>query len=148
LKRVAGCDAKLEISKVIRTGTILAMLCVAMFAGAEGTESGGVKYVTLQPAFVTNYGVTKTGRLTYLKADVTLKVADAEGEAALKYHTPALRNALVLLFSRQEDTVVSSSEGREQIRQEALTALRDIMQTEEGAQVIEDLVFSNFVVQH
>ncbi len=73
--------------------------------------------------FVTNYGVTKTGRLTYLKADVTLKVADPEGEAALKYHTPALRNALVLLFSRQEDAAVSSSDGREQIRQEALTEL-------------------------
>ena len=73
---------------------------------------------------------------------------DAEGEAALKYHTPALRNALVLLFSRQEDAAVSSSGGREQIRQQALSELRDIMQTESGEPVIEDLVFSNFVVQH
>jgi flagellar FliL protein len=121
---------------------------VASFAAAEAEESGGVKYVTLQPAFVTNFGVTKTGRLTYLKADVTLKVANAEGEAALKYHTPALRNALVLLFSRQEDAAVSSSDGREQIRQQALAELRDIMQTESGEPVIEDLVFSNFVVQH
>lgn len=130
-----------------RTFVVLAFLFVAMVAGAEGTE-GGVKYVTLQPAFVTNYGVTKSGRLTYLKADVTLKVADPEAEAAVKYHTPALRNALVLLFSRQEDSAVSSSEGREQIRKAALTQLRDIMQTEEGRPVIDDLVFSNFVVQH
>jgi flagellar basal body-associated protein FliL len=55
---------------------------VASLAAAEGQE-GGVKYVTLQPAFVTNFGVTKAGRLTYLKADVTLKVANAEGEGAL-----------------------------------------------------------------
>ena len=124
-------------------------LCVASLSLLpKREESGGVKYVTLQPAFVTNFGVTKTGRLTYLKADVTLKVADPEGEAALKYHTPALRNALVLLFSRQEDAAVSSSDGREQIRQEALTELRDIMQAESGEPVIEDLVFSNFVVQH
>jgi flagellar protein FliL len=120
---------------------------VGSFAAAEAQE-GGVKYVTLQPPFVTNFGVTKTGRLTYLKADVTLKVSDPEGEAALKYHTPALRNALVLLFSRQEDSAVSSSDGREQIRQQALTELRDIMQEESGEPVIEDLVFSNFVVQH
>jgi flagellar FliL protein len=132
---------------VTRTFVVLAFLFVATVAGAEGTE-GGVKYVTLQPAFVTNYGVTKSGRLTYLKADVTLKVADPEAEAAVKYHTPALRNALVLLFSRQEDSAVSSSEGREQIRKAALTQLRDIMQTEEGKPVIDDLVFSNFVVQH
>jgi flagellar protein FliL len=120
---------------------------VSSFAAAEAQE-GGVKYVTLQPPFVTNFGVTKTGRLTYLKADVTLKVANPEGEAALKYHSPVLRNALVLLFSRQEDVAVSSSDGREQIRQQALTELRDIMQAESGEPVIEDLVFSNFVVQH
>lgn len=120
---------------------------VSSFAAAEAQE-GGPKYVTLQPPFVTNFGVTKTGRLAYLKADVTLKVAKPEGEATLKYHTPALRNALVLLFSRQEDAAVSSSDGREQIRQQALTELRDIMQAESGEPVIEDLVFSNFVVQH
>jgi flagellar FliL protein len=131
----------------MRAILVAVLSVVASLAAAEGQE-GGVKYVTLQPAFVTNFGVTKTGRLTYLKADVTLKVANAEGEAALKYHTPALRNALVLLFSRQEDAAVSSSDGREQIRQQALSELRDIMQTESGEPVIEDLVFSNFVVQH
>src|ERR1700741_4846379 len=79
---------------------------------AESEESGGgVKYVTLQPAFVTNYGITKTGRMMYLKADVTLKVSNPEAEAAVKYHNAALRNALVLLFSRQDDTAVSSSDG-------------------------------------
>ena len=131
----------------MRAILVAVLSVVASLAAAEGQE-GGVKYVTLQPAFVTNFGITKTGRLTYLKADVTLKVANAEGEAALKYHTPLLRNALVLLFSRQEDAAVSSSDGREQIRQQALSELRDIMQTESGEPVIEDLVFSNFVVQH
>ncbi len=131
----------------MRTLLVVILGLLTSFAAAEAQE-GGVKYVTLQPPFVTNFGVTKTGRLTYLKADVTLKVANPEGEAALKYHAPALRNALVLLFSRQEDAAVSSSDGREQIRQQALTELRDIMKAESGEPVIEDLVFSNFVVQH
>ncbi|MCX7065654.1 MAG: flagellar basal body-associated FliL family protein [Proteobacteria bacterium] len=117
----------------------------AAMVAAEETD--GVRYVTLQPAFVTNYGVTETGRLKYLKADVTLKVANPELEAALKYHAPALRNALVLLFSRQEEATVSTSEGREQIRVAALTELRAIMQAEDGEPIIDDLVFSNFVVQ-
>lgn len=127
---------------------LVLILAVAAAVAAANEAPEGVRYVTLQPAFVTNFGVTKTGRLTYLKADVTLKVANSEAEVALKYHTPALRNALVLLFSRQEDAAVSSSDGREQIRQQALTELRDIMQAENGEPVIEDLVFSNFVVQH
>ena len=134
---------------------ILAAWLIAACAATAGAESeegggsaGGVKYVTLQPAFVTNYGITKTGRMMYLKADVTLKVSNPEAEAAVKYHNAALRNALVLLFSRQEDAVVSSSDGREQLRQQALTELRGIMNAEESKDVVDDLVFSNFVVQH
>jgi len=128
----------------------LLAVCAATAAAEseEGGAAGGVKYVTLQPAFVTNYGITKTGRMMYLKADVTLKVSNPEAEAAVKYHNAALRNALVLLFSRQDDAVVSSSDGREQLRQQALTELRGIMNAEESKDVVDDLVFSNFVVQH
>lgn len=129
----------------MRACVFLVFIMTAALAAAE--EAEGVRYVTLQPAFVTNYGVTETGRLKYLKADVTLKVANSELEATLKYHTPALRNALVLLFSRQEEATVSTSEGREQIRVAALTELRAIMQAEDGKPIIDDLVFSNFVVQ-
>jgi len=137
-----------------RRGLWLVLLIGSAWAGAanaeseEGGAAGGVKYVTLQPAFVTNYGVTKTGRMMYLKADVTLKVSNPEAEAAVKYHNPALRNALVLLFSRQDDAVVSSSDGREQLRRQALTELRAILDAEENPNAIDDLVFSNFVVQH
>jgi len=129
----------------MRACVVLVFSMAAAMVAAEETE--GVRYVTLQPAFVTNYGVTETGRLKYLKADVTLKVANPELEVALKYHAPALRNALVLLFSRQEEATVSTSEGREQIRVAALTELRAIMQAEDGEPIIDDLVFSNFVVQ-
>jgi len=130
---------------------VLWLAVSAGFASAESEEggnAGGVKYVTLQPAFVTNYGITKTGRMMYLKADVTLKVSNADAEAAVKYHNAAIRNALVLLFSRQDDAVVSSSDGREQLRQQALTELRAILDAEQSKDAIDDLVFSNFVVQH
>jgi flagellar FliL protein len=130
---------------------VLAISVCATSASAESEDTGaagGVKYVTLQPAFVTNYGITNTGRMMYLKADVTLKVSNPDAEAALKYHNAQLRNALVLLFSRQDDAVVSSSDGREQLRQQALTELRAIMDAEQTHDAIDDLVFSNFVVQH
>ena len=134
--------------RVLRSLALIALASLSVTVRGESEKSGGVKYVTLQPAFVTNYGITKTGRMMYLKADVTLKVSNPEAEAAVKYHNPALRNALVLLFSRQDDAVVSSSDGREQLRQQALVELRTIMNTEESKDLIDDLVFSNFVVQH
>lgn len=115
--------------------------------GESGLEDGDVRYVTLQPTFVTNYGVSETGRLKYLKADVTCRVATRDAEMALRYHLPALRNELVLLFSRQEESTLTTSEGRERLRHEALDELRDVMKREEGHTYIDDLVFDNFVVQ-
>ena len=88
--------------------------------------------MTLQPAFVTNFGVTKAGRLTYLKADVTLKVANAESEAALKHHTRFAQRVSAALFASGGCRGVVERR-REQIRQQALSELRDIMQTESGA---------------
>jgi flagellar FliL protein len=140
------------LTRILRAGAFACLIGLVCSAWAESEESGaaagGIKYVTLQPGFVTNYGITKTGRMMYLKADVTLKISNPESEAAVKYHNAALRNALVLLFSRQDDAIVSSSDGREQLRQQALAELRGILNAEESKDSIDDLVFSNFVVQH
>ena len=108
---------------------------------------GVVRYVDLTPTFVTNYGVSDTGRLRYVKADVTVRVSNKEAEYATRYHLPALRNRLVLLLSRQDDSTISSASGRETIKAEALQELREVMEREEGEPHIDDLMFTNFVVQ-
>jgi len=114
---------------------------------SEPAASGTARYFLLEPTFVANFGHSPSGRLQYLKADVTLRISSDEAEAVLKHHAPYLRNSLVLLFSRQEDDAVVSPEGREQLRRDALEAVRAILVQEEGKPYVEDLVFSNFVVQ-
>ncbi len=108
---------------------------------------GVVRYVELKPTFVTNYGVSDTGHMRYVKADVTVRVSNKEAEYATRYHLPALRNSIVLLLSRQDESTIVSTTGRETIKAEALAELRDILQAEDGAPHIEDLMFTNFVVQ-
>lgn len=108
---------------------------------------GVVRYVELKPAFVTNYGVSDTGHMSYVKADVTVRVSSKEAEYATRYHLPALRNSLVLLLSRQDESTVSSSTGRNAIKVEALQELREILEEEEGDAFIDDLMFTQFVVQ-
>jgi flagellar FliL protein len=117
-------------------------------AGEAPKAIGGVvRYVELKPTFVTNYGVSDSGRLRYIKADVTVRVSNKEAEYAARYHLAALRNSLVLLLSRQDESTVSTSSGRETIKAEALQELREILAREEGQTHIEDLMFTNFVVQ-
>ena len=66
---------------------------------------------------------------------------------AARYHLPALRNALVLLLSQQDEAAVSTGGGREILRAQALGELNVILEREEGQAMIDDLMFTNFVVQ-
>ena len=125
---------------------LIAFALFALCFAANGKDE--IRYITLQPTFVTNYGYTERGRLKYLKADVSVRVADLEAETAVKEHFPYLRNNIVLLLSRQDEATVSTSEGREKMRLEAMEELRGILEQETGKPYIEDLMFSNFVVQH
>ena len=125
---------------------VLASLLSA-FVGAAAEEAAEVRYVPLQPAFVTNFGLSDDGNLSFVKADVSIRVSSQAAEMAARYHLPALRNAMVLLLSRQDEAAVSSGSGREAIRAEALAELRSILETEEGNPYVEDVMFTNFIVQ-
>ena len=128
------------------------LLLSALPGAAEETDQppnrgGEVRYVALQPAFVTNFGLADRGKLLYLKTDVSIRVSSQAAEMAARYHLPALRNALVMLLSRQDEATVSTGRGRELIRTEALAQVRAILEAEEGEPCVDDLMFTNFIVQ-
>ena len=124
---------------------LLLAFTLAMPALAE--EEADLRYVQLEPTFVTNFGYDGSGRLYYLKADVSLKVSSQEAEMALQYHAPMLRDAIVALLSRASEEAVVSGAGRNELRAEAISELKSLMKSEEGESYIEDLLFTNFVVQ-
>ena len=53
---------------------------------------GVVRYVELKPTFVANFGISDSGALKYVRADVTVRVANKDAEFAARYHLAALRN--------------------------------------------------------
>lgn len=114
---------------------------------AAALKEREVRYVQLQPAFVTNYGFTENGRLKYVKTDISVRVSTQQAEMAARYHLPVLRNALILLLSQQDEAAVSTGGGREILRVQALAELNEILKREEGEVMINDLMFTNFVVQ-
>ncbi|MFP6836870.1 MAG: flagellar basal body-associated FliL family protein [Pseudomonadales bacterium] len=116
---------------------------------AEGPPAGDgeIRYVALQPSFVCNFGMAENGHLMYLKTSISIRVSSREAEVAARSHMPALRNSLVLLLSRQDEASVSTGNGREGIRAQALEELNGILEAEEGYSYIDDLMFTNFIVQ-
>lgn len=107
-------------------------------------DNGPTTYINLQPAFVANYG--GKGRLRFLRAEVSLRVEQG-GEQAVMHHMPYIRHKLIMILSRQTDETVTTMEGKEMLRQEALEAVRSVLMAEEGEHALRDLLFSSFIIQ-
>lgn len=114
----------------------------------ETEDKNIVRYVPLVPTFVTNYGVVEFGRLKYVRADVSVKVTSMDAQMSVQNHFPTLRNIMVMLLSRQNEGSIVSSSGREKVRNQALQEVQKFFSEEEGMPIVEDLIFTNFVVQH
>lgn len=132
----------------------IGLLCAASLTSlsARANEDGlapapsTAQYIYMEPAFVVNYG--STGRMRYLRTEVVLKVSSADAASRVTLHRPYLRNNLIMMFSAQEDEVMKTSLGRETLRKVALDEVRAVMMQLEGIPYIDDLYFSNFVVQN
>ena len=102
-------------------------------------------YEVLTPAFVVNF--KHEGRQRYMQVSVALMARDQVGLDALKVHMPMLRNRLVMLFSSQDFGQLSTSVGLEMMRQQTTTAVQELAQKEVGKVVVEQVLFTNFVLQ-
>ncbi len=107
----------------------------------------GLIYYGLGPSFVTNYD--GAGRLKYLKADISVRMQP--GTAALiDKHLPYLRNKVVVLLAAQLEENLTSTQGKELLRLQALGEIRSALDFLEGPGTgdrIMNLYFTSFVVQ-
>lgn len=138
-----------------RRGWLIAMLALLLSGvvlAEDEVEEGEApapvasKYFDVKPAFIANFG--GPGKLRYVKTDITLRVkGQGSGMQDVRHHLPYIRHALVMLLSRQSVENVSSVEGRELLRQDALEEVRRVLMEEEGEQFVLDLLFNSFIVQ-
>ncbi|GFM60658.1 flagellar basal body-associated protein FliL [Pseudomonas capsici] len=130
---------------------MLLALSLPALAQEEAKEGEGAEpkaaYVSLTPPFVGNYALDGGPKLRVYKADIALRVTGADAQAAVKRNDPLIRNLLVALFTQQTVDSMSSADAKEKIRQEALKQVQQVMTSEEGKPIVEDLLFNNFIVQ-
>jgi len=99
----------------------------------------------LLPAFVANYN--QNGRQRYMQVSITMMGRNQADIEALKVHMPVIRNNLVMLFSGQDFATLASPVGQEMLRQKATASVQEVAQKELGKVAIEQLLFTNFVLQ-
>lgn len=117
----------------------------AASAEAAAAPASPSIYIPIKPALIVNYG--GAGRLKYIKADIALRLQNNAAADSVRHHMPYIRNNLVMLLSAQSDESISSQEGKEALRQEALQAVRDVIKKEDQAEGVVDLYFNSFLIQ-
>lgn len=127
---------------------------MGVFDSADAAEEGAAEaepikavalYANLSPDFVLNYKVDGRGR--FLKIAISLLTREQAVVDAVEQHMPLLRNELVMLFGAAEFDTLKSAEGKEALRSDALKAIQAIMQKEIGKPGVEQVLFTDFVMQ-
>lgn len=132
--------------------TLLVSLFVCVANASEKKEekegSGeGSEYLDIRPAIITNYG--GPGPIHFVKVDMSLRlVKDPDAQAKVAHHLPHIRHELIMLFSRQSADNIMTMESKEQLRGQALAAVQKVIKDEEGESLVQDLLFTNFIVQN
>ncbi len=107
---------------------------------------GPAIYVEFDPPFVVNFEAR--GMTRFLQVTIQVMTRDPVTAELIKQHDPVLRNDLLLLLSSQTYDTISTLEGKENLRSEALQAVADAIEAEGGdGEKVEQLYFTSFVMQ-
>jgi flagellar FliL protein len=112
----------------------------------EGKEKAPAKYVSFEPPFVVNFKADSA--VKFLQVSLQVMTRDSVMERVLKENDPAVRNAILSLLDGQTYEVLSTAEGKEELRKAALEKVRGVMKSE-GADPtkVEAVYFTSFVMQ-
>lgn len=140
VKSFSGC---LHIHVLLLLAMLVSASLPAMAGDDEADVAPSSRYVEIKPAFVTNYG--NMGRLRYMKVQVTLRVLGTAGEAQVNHHMPYIKDTLLTLFAVQTQESIGTAQGKEALRKKALESVNGILEEEDEASHVEDLLFTSFV---
>ncbi len=130
--------------KLDKDGKITAIVPVAAPAGHGEGEAKASVFYPIDPPLVVNFEDGSAVRFLQISMEVMGK--DQKGIDSVQRNMPLIRNNLLLLMSNRNYQSLMSREGKEKLRQEALTEIRAVQKKQGGADV-DDLLFTSFVVQ-
>ena len=115
-------------------------------AHSAAKPQGPAVYIALDPPFVTNFEADQSVR--FLQLSVQVLTHDPATVDLIKANDPVVRNDLLLLFSNQKYSDISTSQGKEKLRSQALAAIRNVVAENGGdPDHVEAVYFTSFVMQ-
>ena len=144
----------IAIPLLLISSTVAGLYLGGVFGGGKAEEEqhnedtkviAPAMYIPLDPAFVVNFA--EGSRARFLQVSVEVMTRNNQVEQHIRTHMPVIRNNLVLLFSSQTYESVSTLEGKEALREEALNVIQKILEEETGDPGVESVYFTSFVMQ-
>ncbi|MDQ7047996.1 MAG: flagellar basal body-associated FliL family protein [Enterobacterales bacterium] len=114
--------------------------------GEEKPEEVPLMYFEVDPNILTFY--QGTGRkLGYVVVQVNIVVRGQDNYDLVELHLPLIQDRLIDFFNRQDKSVIQPFEEREKLRVGAKEAVSAVLKEETGKDVVENLLFTNYVFQ-
>ena len=104
-----------------------------------------VYYIVLSEPFIFNVSGKERDRVVQIK--VQLMVRGEKNEALAKKHVPLVESVLLQIFAATTVEQLRQPQGREQLCQQALTAVQATMNKMTNMPVVERVLFTGFVMQ-
>ena len=114
--------------------------------GKQAEPKAPALYVKYEPPFVVNFDAK--GVMRFLQISMEVMTRDAPTSEVIKQHEPKIRNNMLMLLGSQTYDTLSSIEGKEGLRKQALETIAKVVEDEGGeGKKVEDLYFTSFVMQ-
>lgn len=139
------------MNNLARAFALLSLLLPLASYGAGGGGGATGPYLAIEPAIVIN--LQSQGKPKFMQVKMQAMSQDPLVLEALKTHSAPVRHALIMLLSSQTAEAMYDVQTREQVRLQALDALRKVLEemagikSEEGKGGLEGLYFTDFVIQ-
>ncbi|RUO39040.1 flagellar basal body-associated protein FliL [Aliidiomarina taiwanensis] len=110
-----------------------------------GPAAGTAYYVKLPRPFIFNVPGQTRDRLVQITAE--LMVRGPRNDDLARQHIPKIEGLLHKTFSSVTSESLQTREGRVALREESLRVLREALEELTGSPVVEELLFTGFVMQ-
>lgn len=112
---------------------------------ADDPNAGTALYVAMPRPFVLNVPGNSRDRLVEIK--VQLMVRGTDNEEIAKTHIPLIEGTLLQVFSASSADELVTEAGKIAVREKAATEVRRVMNEIAGTDVVEQVLFTGFVMQ-
>ncbi|MFT7005727.1 MAG: flagellar FliL protein [Colwellia sp.] len=112
---------------------------------SQGAQVGNALYVPMPRPF--RFNVPGAVRDRFVEIRVQLLVRDGGNEENAKMHVPLIESTLLGVFSQANGDDLSTSAGKEALKQQSLAEVQKMMMDIVGDKTVEKVLFTGFVMQ-